>query len=53
MQAAPMNMNGMVMQQTMGGGMNMGGMGNGFASMPMAWEFPMCNLYNFQDSKLV
>lgn len=40
MQAAPMNMNGMVMQQTMGGGMNMGGMGNGFASMPMGMGVP-------------
>ena len=40
MQAAPMNMNGMVMQQTMGGGMNMGGLGNGFASMPMGMGVP-------------
>ena len=39
MQAAPMNMNGMAMQ-AMGGGMNMGGMGNGFVSMPMGMSAP-------------
>ncbi|MBO5125668.1 MAG: flagellar motor switch protein FliN [Spirochaetaceae bacterium] len=39
MQTAPMNMNGMAMQ-AMGGGMNMGGMGNGFVSMPMGMSAP-------------
>ncbi|MBO7175082.1 MAG: flagellar motor switch protein FliN [Spirochaetaceae bacterium] len=52
MQAAPMNMNGMVMQQTMGGGMNMGGMGNGFASMPMGTSAPNVQSLQFPGLQL-
>ena len=52
MQAAPMNMNGMVMQQTMGGGMNMGGMGNGYASMPMGTSAPNVQSLQFPGLQL-
>ena len=52
MQAAPMNMNGMVMQQTMDGGMNMGGMGNGYASMPMGTSAPNVQSLQFPGLQL-